>query len=104
MPSQLSRGGGLLKGPVQAPEGCRKTEGHRLPLEEQGERKQPGFHLPSLSWHTVPWPWDRGSSTYRQTGVRKGHHRASMAETPRGCGDELERLMGADGKEACSLV
>ena len=42
---------------------------------------------------------------YRQTGVRgeKGPPQSQHSGLPSWYGDELERLMGADGKEVCSL-
>ena len=49
------------------------------PLEEQEGMAGPILHLPSVSWGTAPWLWDRGTSVYRQTGVRKDPHRASSA-------------------------
>ena len=41
------------------------------PLEEQEGMAGPIFHLSSVCWYTAPWLWDRGTSMYRQTGVRK---------------------------------
>ena len=49
------------------------------PLEEKEEMAGPILHLPSVSWGTAPWLWDRGTSVYRQTGVRKDPHRANTA-------------------------
>ena len=63
----------------------------------------PIFHLPSVSWHTGPRLWDRGASMYRQTGVRKDPPQRQHNGILSRCGDELERLMGANGKDACSL-
>ena len=40
---------------------------------------------------------------YRQTGVRKDPPQSQYSWIPSGCGDELERLKGADGKEAYFL-
>ena len=40
---------------------------------------------------------------YRETGVRKDHPQSQHSGLPRRCGEELERLMGANGKEAYSL-
>ena len=51
----------------------------RVPLEEQEGMAGPVLHLPSGSWSTAPWLWDRGTSMYRQTGVRQDPHRASTA-------------------------
>ena len=39
---------------------------------------------------------------YEQTdGGMKGSQQSQHSWIPSGCGDELERLMGVDGKEAC---
>ena len=40
---------------------------------------------------------------YRQTGVRKDPPQSQHSWIPSGCGDELERLRGADSKEAYTL-
>ena len=70
--------GGLINGqvhPLRA--GGRQRAGR--PLEEQEGMVGPILHLPSVSWGTAPWLWDRGTSMHRQTGVKKNPHRASTA-------------------------
>ena len=64
----------------------------------------PVFHLPSVSWHTAPSLalGQRGQYVLTDRG-EKGPPRRQHSGIPSWYGDELERLMGADGKEAYSL-
>ena len=61
----------------------------------------PILHLPSVSWGTAPWLWDRGDQYVQTDRSEKGPPQSQHSWTPSGCADELERLMGADSKEAC---
>ena len=52
--------------------GLWEDRGHGRPLEEQEVMAGPILHLLSVSMSlSCPWLWDRGTSMYRQTGVRK---------------------------------
>ena len=71
--------------------------GHRRPLEErEGTAGPPSFWI----LHTAPGSGTEGPVCTDRWG-EKGPHRARTARHR--VGVELERLRGADGKEACSL-
>ena len=94
--------GGLINGqahPLRA-EGRQRA---RAPPGGAGGKSR--FHLPPsfcVLGH-CSLALDRGTSVYREReGVgNKGPPQSQHSWIPSGCGDELERLMGEDGKEAC---
>ena len=92
------RVGGLINGqghPLRAV----GSQGARVPPWGAGGNGR--AHL-SVFWGTAPGSGTEGP-VWRD---RQGWERTPQSQhswTPSGCGEELERLWGADGKEACSL-
>ena len=75
--SQLIEGGGLINSQVQPLRAVGRQRAWAPPGGVGGNGRA-GLP-PSVSWHTPPWLWDRGTRIYRQTGVRKDPRKVSMA-------------------------
>ena len=91
--------GGLINGQVHPLRAGGRQRAPR-PLEEQEGMAGPILHLPSVSWGTAPWLWDRGDQYVQTDRSEKGPPQSQHSWILSGCADELERLRGADGKEA----
>ena len=92
--------GGLINGQVHPLRAGGRQRAPR-PLEEQEGMAGPILYLPSVSWGTAPWLWNRGDQYVQTDRGETGPPQSQLSWTQSGCADELERLMGADSKEAC---